>query len=89
MLLIQFDHLDEALSPEGAHHAFGDGIRSRAITRVRIPRMPSLSIRASKSMPDPIPVMNQVARLLAVRRGIPELLPDPGHRGVFGDVDVD
>ena len=38
---------------------------------------------------DPIPVMNQIARLLAVRRGVEELLPDPGHRWVLGDVEVD
>ena len=33
--------------------------------------------------------MNQIARLPALRRGIQELQPDPGHRWVFGDIEVD
>jgi len=33
--------------------------------------------------------MNQVARLLALWRGIQELLPDPGHRWMLRDIELD
>src|SRR6266851_719087 len=80
----------ETLSPEGAHHALGDGIRPRGHhwgpdPAYSEPPHPCVEVDAI----DPIPVMNQIARLLAVRRGVEELLPDPGHPWVFGDVEVD
>src|SRR5712691_6467757 len=80
----------ETLSPEGAHHALGDGIGPRGHNwgpdpaDTKLPD-PGIEVRAI----DPIAVMNQIARLLAVRRGVEELLPDPGHRWVLGDVEID
>ncbi len=52
-------------------------------------RPPASISLAAPSAVDPIAVMNQKARLLPVRRGIQELLPDPGYRWVLGDIEVD
>src|SRR6266568_574543 len=80
----------ETLSPEGAHHTLGDGIRPGGHRwgpdpAHAQPPQPRIEVRAI----DPIAVMNQIERLLAVRRGVEELLPDPGHRWVLGDIEFD
>jgi hypothetical protein len=88
--LVQHDQVVETLPPEGPHHALGDGIRLGRHHGSPDPAKPEPShTRIEVDAVDPIAVMNQKARLLAVRCGIQELLPDPGHRWVLGDIEVD
>ncbi len=88
--LAQHDQVVETLPPEGPHHTLGDGIRPRchhwrADPACAKPPDPRVEVDAI----DPIAVMNQIARLLAVRGGVEQLLPDPGHRWVLGDIEMD
>ncbi len=48
------------------------------------PSHPRIEVRAI----NPVPVMNQIPRLPALRRGVQELLPDPRHGWVPGDIEV-
>ena len=81
LLLVQRDQVVETLPPEGPHHALGDGIRLGGHHGSPDPANPEPSHpRIEVEAVDPIAVMNQKARLLAGRRGIQELLPDPAHR---------
>src|SRR6266508_5963582 len=80
-LLVEHDHVVQALSPEGADDAFGDRVRTRRPNRRGDGVDPdSLGAQAEIAPVDGISISQQVARACAAGCGPDHLAPDPSSR---------
>jgi hypothetical protein len=89
VLLVEDDHVVQALAAECPDDAFGDRVRTRRSNGRgdAIDTHPSGPL-AEVAAIHGIAITQQMTRLVAPRCGLDELAPDPGSRRVGGHVDM-
>ena len=89
MPLVDHDAMVEAFAPQRADTPFGDGVGLRSADGCENRPDPEAGgARDEVAAVTGVAVSDQIARPLAPRGRLEDLLPDPGRRGMPGDVPV-